>query len=252
MTWKLGELGMVGFRRALALAVLGFFGTIYTLMTIGMEGPWMRPFLGLALCYGVAFFGVAAGWFWGRWFANGLGWSGVMLAAFGMAMMGWQPALAIYGGLHALVVAGLYGTNMAALFEGQADWRKRWQMGDPAVQRLGRAVTRAGASLPSLILWALAPREEPGRLLVLMVALLGLWGLLRLRTWGALAIGAAGAAALLMAGPWPVPANGVFWALEGTRAIAAAAPMTVVVPGLMLLAFLPFVVPVARFLGRER
>ena len=51
-------------------------------------------FVALALCYGVAFVGVVAEWFWGRWFATGLAWSGVMIAVAALVMLGWTPVLA--------------------------------------------------------------------------------------------------------------------------------------------------------------
>ena len=75
LPFKLPELGLLGPRRAASLAVLGWWASIYTLVALNVDGPWVRPFIGLATCYGLAFFAVASGWFWGRWFASGLGWS---------------------------------------------------------------------------------------------------------------------------------------------------------------------------------
>jgi hypothetical protein len=246
-------IGLVGIRRALALAVLAFFGTIYLLTAVAVDGPWARPFAGLAACYGLAFFAAAAGWFWGRWFASGLGWSGVMLALFALVMIGISPQLIWYGALHLVVVLALMGKPMAEGYEGQNAWRERYQLGEPAAQRLGRAVVRAGASLPSLILWALAPREEGmAATLVLAVAILGGAALLRARAWGALALGGAAVATLVMGGlavPGPalVGAGHVPW-----YAAMATAGSVVAVPALLVLAFLPFAGPVARFLIDER
>jgi hypothetical protein len=247
---SLPALGLLGPRRAAALAVLGWWMSIYTLVALNIDGPWVRPFVGLAGCYAVAFFAVASGWFWGRWFASGLGWSGVMIALFAIVMTGWNPALAWYGGLHALIVVALMGKDMAAEYEGRQQWREKYQMGEPAAQRLGRAITRAGASLPSLILWALAPREEGAALVVLAAALVGTAALLRNRAWGALAIGGAGIAALALGG-FAVPMMQGYWVASGPTAMAMAGS-AVALPGLLLLAFLPFAWPTVRFLLSER
>jgi hypothetical protein len=250
LPFKLPELGLLGPRRAASLAVLGWWASIYTLVALNVDGPWVRPFIGLAACYGLAFFAVAAGWFWGRWFASGLGWSGVMIAIFAIVMTGWNPALGWYGGLHALIVVALMGKDMAAEYEGRPQWRERYQMGEPATQRLGRAVTRAGASLPSLILWALAPREEGAALVVLGVAIVGTAALLRNRAWGALAVGAAGVAALAMGG-LIVPMMQGYWVASYPTAMGIAGS-AIALPGLLLLAFLPFAWPTLRFLTAKR
>lgn len=243
-------MGLLGPRRAAALAVLGWWASIYTLVALNLDGPWVRPFIGLAVCYGLAFFSVAAGWFWGRWFASGLGWSGVMIALFAIVMTGWNPALAWYGGLHAVIVVALMGKDMAVEYEGRPQWRERYQMGEPAAQRLGRAVTRAGASLPSLILWALAPREEAAGVIVLIAAVAGTAALLRNRAWGALALGGAGMLALVTGG-FAMPMMQGFWAASYPSAMALAGS-AVALPGLLILAFLPFAWPTLRFLGSKR
>src|SRR6185436_5998836 len=76
---------------------------------------------------------------------------------------------------------------------------ERFGMDDFGVVRLGRAVTRASAALPTLIAMALAPKPEPEWLVLAGAGLgsAGLAGLLRLRTWGVLALGGAGAAVLV-------------------------------------------------------
>jgi hypothetical protein len=254
LPFKLPEVGLIGPRRAVALAVLGWWTSIYTLVAINIDGAWVRPFIGLAACYGLAFFAVAAGWFWGRWFASGLGWSGVMIAIFAIVMSGWHPALAWYGGLHGLIVLALLGKEMATEYDARSNWRERYQMGEPAAQRLGRAVTRAGASLPSLILWALAPREEGMAIVVLGVAIAGIAALLRNRAWGALAIGAAGIFALVAGGVVMPMGQGFYWDTlytPYTLAMARAVP-AVAIPGLLLFAFLPFAAPTFRFLFAKR
>src|SRR5262249_29972804 len=156
-------------------------------------------FGGLSACYFTAFFALACEWFWGRWFASGLGWSGMMVGLASLVMVGWHPVLAVYGSLHALVVLALMGPKMAARFDLQPGWRERFGMDEFGVLRLRKAVTRAAAALPSLILWALGPREGEGTIVLigaLTLALLGLHGLVRGRTWSLLAVAGAGAAAI--------------------------------------------------------
>ena len=53
-------------RRAITLLVLGFYTTIFTLAALNLGGAWFRCFLALGLVYGMAFFSVAARWFWRR------------------------------------------------------------------------------------------------------------------------------------------------------------------------------------------
>ena len=86
---------------------------------------------------------------------------------------------------------------MASRYELQATWRERYAMDEFGVARLGKAVTRGAASLPTLIMWALAPREGDQMLLLgglaLLLAVGGLSGLVRLRSWGLLALSGAAA-----------------------------------------------------------
>ncbi len=107
----------------------------------------------------------------------------------------------IYGALHALVVLPLAGKSMAAQYDLQESWRQRYRMDDLGVARLRKTITRSAASLPSLILWALGPKEGQGMvfsLAALGLTVLGLSGVVRLRTWGWLAV--AGAAAMAFGG----------------------------------------------------
>jgi hypothetical protein len=72
------------------------------------------------------------------------------------------------------------------------------------VQRLGRAVIRAGISLPLILLYAFAPKPDSSATFVslaaLVLAVAGLRGLIQLKTWGVLALGAAGALTLSLVG----------------------------------------------------
>jgi len=182
---------------------------------------------------------VVAEWFWGRWFAVGLGWSGVMVAVVSLIMVGWAPALAIYGLAHALIMVPLSGRTMAARYDLQEAWRQRYRMDELGVARLRKTITRSAASLPSLILWALGPKEGQGMGLLLSfgalaLVLVGLSGLVRLRTWGWLAVG--GAAALTLAsGNLFAP---TYFAFAGPDLAAA----------FLAAALIPFVAPAFRFL----
>lgn len=180
-------------RVAVSLLSLSFFVVLFSLAALSSPVAWRLAFLGLALCYVVAFLGLASQWFWARWYTSGLAWSGATLGLVSLVMMGWNPILAAYGGLHALVLCLLAGPHMVTRFEMQAAWRERYAMDEFAVARLRRVVTRAAAALPSLVVWALAPREGQGLGLVsgmaLACVLVGLAGILRLRTWGVLALG---------------------------------------------------------------
>jgi hypothetical protein len=240
---KLGALGFERFRRALAALSLSFFAILYTFLALNAPEGWGPAFGGLAGCYLVAFFAVGAEWFWGRWFATGIGWSGIMVAIFGMFQMGWVPALAIYGGLHALVVFPLAGRSMAARYDLQEAWRSRYKMDELGVARLRKTITRSAASLPSVILWALGPKDPGQGMLLALAALVltvaGVSALVRLRTWGWLAVGASAALALAgghLLGPAVAPLAG------------SAAPTLAGV--LLLAAAIPFAGPALRFLRR--
>ena len=234
---KLGTLGFEGPRRAAAALALSIFVVLYLFLSFNAPPGWGAAFAALGLCYLVAFFSVVAGWFWGRWFAIGLGWSGLMVAGISLVMVGWAPALAVYGLLHALVVVPLSGKSMAAQYDLQAGWRERYKMDELGVARLRKTITRSAASLPSLILWALGPKEGQGMwlsLAALGLALVGLRGVVRLRTWGLMAVAGASVAAL---GADHLASFSAF-SLAGPRLAAV----------LLASAVLPFVVPAIRYL----
>jgi hypothetical protein len=249
------ELGLEKPRSAVALLPLSLFTFLYLLAALNAEPEWQLALGALALCYLTAFIAVASQWFWARWFASGLGWSGAMVGVAAMVMMGeWNPILAIYSGLHAIVIVMLLGSKMAALYDLQPGWRQRFGMDEFGVVRLRKAVTRASAALPSLILWALAPKE--GQSLVVIaaaaLALLGVQGLLRLRTWGLLALGGA-ATAILAASPPAAAPHTFFGGLTDALGIAVASPGTSGALSLLLVAaVLPFAGAAFRHLRASR
>jgi hypothetical protein len=248
---RLGEIGFERTRRAVAALALSLFVSLYLLVALNAPPGWSAAFVALAGCYLVAFLAVAAEWFWGRWFATGLAWSGLMVAIASLVMVGWAPPLVIYGVLHALILAPLSGKSMAARYDLQEAWRERYRMDELAVARLRRTVTRAAASLPSLILWALGPKTEAaffGSLLAIALTVAGLRGVVRLRSWGILALGSAG---VLVAGFGHI---GAF--ARGQVGDLGALPNLVELAGptlafaCLVAAVIPFVAPAVRFLKR--
>jgi len=266
---RINDLGFAKTRRAIAALSLSFFVTLYLLLALNAPaGPeWTPAFLALALCYLVAFVGVAAEWFWGGWFASGLGWSGVMVAVLSMVLVGWNPALGIYGGLHGLIVVMLLGKRVAALYEQQDGWKQKLGMDDYGVARLRKTVTRAAASLPSLVLWALGPKEPGqgmlhGTLLIgaAIAGIAGLTGLIRLRGWSILALGTS-AVALIAHGLLHCGASDLAWLQAPLfarvlglypAAVVLPAVLGTLVPGLLLAAsLLPLARPTVAFLRRR-
>jgi hypothetical protein len=266
----LEDFGFERTRRALAGLSLSFFVTLYSILAMNAPTGWGAAFLALAGCYLVAFLGVTAEWFWGRWFASGLGWSGLMVAGISMVMLGWMWPLAIYGGLHGLVVVLLLGKRMSALYDLQEDWRKRFGMDEHGVARLRKTVTRTAASLPSVILWALGPKD-PGQgmghtLFAIGLGVLAVGGLgavLRMRTWGLLAIASAAVGLCVHSGlhaRLPEFRGAIPFLTEGTTAralgglpglVALLALTSAVAGAALLISVSPFLRPVVRHL-RQR
>lgn len=258
----LGSVGLVGERKALALLCLGFYTTLFFMIGISArtELPeWVPVFTAMTLMYGVAFFAVAAEWFWGRWFATGLGYWGMT-----MMVMAWvttrslPPAMIIFGTMHAIIALGLGGEKMAALFDAKPAWRERWKLDEQGVIRVRKSVTRAASSLPALIMFALAPREGQGFWLgvaAMSLAVGGLGGLLTRRTWGVFALAGAGAvtAALFAFGG---DAQGIAEMYHySPLGEAGGLALTPALGGLAVLllcaAALPFVKPMASFVRRR-
>lgn len=190
-------IGWVGERKASALLLLGMYVALFALMALAFfsqdQPQWGRCFAAMAICYGAGFFALAAGWFWGRWFAIGLGYSGLTTAIWAMISVRYlAPPLVFFGVTHGLVALLLQGEKMAEAFDWQTAWRERFHVEDEAVIRIRKTVVRAVSGLPTMIMFLLAPREQgmaiAGVLLVLgLVASLA--GLLRLRTWAWLSWG---------------------------------------------------------------
>ena len=257
----LGSVGLVGERKALALLFLGFYTTLFFMIGLSArtELPeWVPVFSAMTLMYCVTFFGVAAEWFWGRWFATGLGYWGLTMTA-----MAWvttrslPPAMIIFGGMHALIAVCLQGEKMAVLFDAKPDWRARWKLDDQGVIRVRKSVTRAASSLPALIMFALAPRQEQELLAAAAFAfgIVGFGGVLLNRTYGviALTVAALATAGTVVFGGWPVNVEAYFqneFQLNAGNTLLL--PMGAMAAVMLGLAALPFLKPMAGFVFRRR
>jgi hypothetical protein len=235
---------LVGERRALAAAIMAFYFLLYGVMAFSQLAPeFTKAFAAISGVYGLAFFSLVAGYFWARWFCVGVGLYGVITAAVGIWQIGAEPILLFIGGTHLAATVFLWGEAMSQPYDGQAAWREKFHMDDSAVQRLGRSVIRAGVSLPFILLYAFMPKPDGGSTVVslaaLVLAVAGLRGLLRLRTWGVLALGAAGALTL-----------GIACADAASHGLLGLGPWVLrpaLAGSLMISAVIPFLRPILRF-----
>ena len=144
---------------------------------------------------------IVAGYFWARWFAMGLGLSGAISAMISVWQVGPEPVLVFYGGTHLAVAAVMWGKAMSGVFDGRKEWRERFRLDDNSTHKLGKAIVRAGVSLPYILMYALAPRTDAATTLAVAggagLAVAGIWALTRMRTWGIFAL--AGSAVALLA-----------------------------------------------------
>lgn len=198
----------------------------------------------MAGCYGLAFFSLVAGYFWARWYAVGLGLFGVIVAAVACwQLKALEQTFLIFGGLHLGAALCLWGDTMSQAYDGQPAWREKYHMDDHAVQRLGRAVIRAGVSLPFVLAYAFVPRPEQSSLLASIVALcltgLGIRALVQLKTWGVMALAAAGLLMGVVAG---------IDLAQGDSAISVALPAMSSV--FLLAAAAPFAKAMARYVAK--
>jgi hypothetical protein len=244
---KLDGIGLVGERRALAVLVFCFYFVLYLLVALADQSGWSRAFGGLAATYGLAAFSLVAGWFWARWYASGIAWSGVMMGVLALIMGGFNGIILFFLGTHLVCVLCLMGLRMAEAYDLQPTWREKYQLDEQGIIRVRRAVTRAAMALPSLVLWALAPRSDAATWAVTVVGALGLVGLIRMRSFGPLlcGAGAAGAALAWLGCRTCAPTLSIAGAsLRPTAWLGLAAA------AVLFAAFVPFARPIARYLRR--
>jgi len=217
---------------------MAFYFLLFLMFALSGLAPEMeRALFALAGVYGLAFFSLVAGYFWARWYTVGVGLFGLITAVVGL----WQvepdlrplilKQMLFFGGTHLATSLMLWGDSMSQGYDGKTAWRERFHMDDNAVQRLGKAVIRAGVSLPFVLLYAFGPRADE-TLLASIVALtltgLGVRALFKLKTWGVLALGAAGVLLTAIAAVDAATGSGavVLPALGGGFLLASAAPFT--------------------------
>ena len=223
---------------------MAFYGFLYLMMCFLGPAEWGRAFGAMGGVYALGFVGVVAGYFWARWFAIGIGTSGLISAVISMWQVGPEPTLMFYGGTQMLIPLVMCGGGMAKLFDGRTEWRDKFHHDEGATNRLGKAVIRVGISLPYIVLYALAPRGVGESLAMICgagLAGIGLWALIRNRTWGVFALGGGAVALLSSLGMGPQAA-----AFDGhaINLVALGAAATV----LLIAAVIPFAGPVARYL----
>ncbi len=252
------SIGLAGERKAFALLCLAFYTAFFGLLSLLLwnappDQPevraWWGCFAAMAACYGVSFFALGAGWFWARWFAMGLGYSGVTVAFWSViTQRAIDPVILFYGVTHGIILLFLQGKQLTTEFDAKPGWRKTLGLDELGAQRVRATVTRAAASLPTLILIALAPREGAEGLLAVALGVVGIWGLLRARTVGVLALLAAAPlavfAALGHAHPACLSARAVLVSPTLIHVLALSAGVV------LLSATAPFMRPMARFLSR--
>jgi len=247
--------GFAGERKACALVCLSFYASFFGLLALLLRNAppdqpevraWWPCFAALAACYGLSFFALGAGWFWARWFAIGLGYSGVTLAGWTLFQQrSIDPVMAFYGLTHGIIALFLQGQRLTEEFDAKPDWRKTLGLDESAVVRVRQSVTRAAASLPTIIVIALAPRQGSEGLLVASLGLIGLFGILRMRTYGVLAL--FGAGVLL---PWTVFSHSYHGAaVHSVLSDGMIYVMGLTAAGLLIAASAPFLRPVLRFIA---
>jgi len=176
---------MVGVRKALVLLVLGFFFSQLSMVAFLGPSETFGLYMGLALCYGVAFFGLAAEWFWARWFAMGIGNFGSVFLLL-MLQMGFEPILAFFGGTHALVALLLMGEGMASRYEYSEHTKERWNFQDESLVLMRRAFKSAGSTMPILVMYFFAPKPDALTVATLGMAAFAVFGVARGKTWALL------------------------------------------------------------------
>ena len=238
---------MVGIRRAISLLFLSLFFWNFVLTALLGPDEVFACFAGLSVVYGLAFMGVAAEWFWARWFAIGVGNFGA-LSLLTLLQTGLEPTIAVFGASHLLISLLLGGEGMAARYEHSEATAERWNFQEESLVLLRRAIKSAGMSLPLLILYTLAPRPELLHIVALAAGGAGVFGLLRGRTWGLAGMGLAGSIALADGLGAFGPPTISYLLLTPSGSVVLWGSVFALLVGSMLAAPLLFARPMLRFL----
>lgn len=241
---------MVGIRRAISLLLLSLFFWNFVLTALLGPDNVYACFVGLSIVYGLAFVGVAAEWFWARWFAIGIGNFG-SLTLLSLLQTGMEPTILVFGVSHLIVALFLGGEGMAARYEHSEATAERWNFQEESLILMRRAIKSAGMSLPLLILYTLAPAPEALHLVALAAGVTGVVGLLRGRTWGLLAMAGAGLIALADGFGLFGPPTVSYLLLTPSGSVILWGPVFALLAGSMLAAPLVYAARMLRFL-RQR
>ncbi len=238
---------MIGIRRAIVLLLLSLFFWQYVLTALIGPDDFFAMSVGMSAVYGIAFVGLAAEWFWARWFATGLGQFGSFFLLI-VLQIGPEPTILFFGISHLLVWLLLAGEGMAARYEHSEATAERWNFQEDSLALMRRAVRSAGMSLPLIILYTLGPRPEMLHIAVLALAVFGTAGLVRGRTWSVFALGTAGALALADGlGLIGATAQG-YMIMDPAGSLLLSGPIFPILAGSLLIVPAVFARPMARFL----
>jgi hypothetical protein len=224
----------VGTRRAIALVVLGFIWTTFAWVALAAPPELRALFLGLSATYVLGFVAVGAGYFWGRWYANGLGWNGAWALLAALQVDDPRPVI-VWAGLHIVVLLLLAGRPMIEAYEGRADWRERLGVKEENVGKIGAAVTTVASLLPVLVAQVLG-RTSAVELATFAAAALGLFLVLRMRTGGLFLLAGAGALSLAAGGPAYVAIGRALIPMPSLAPIVAAGlavPLAIFLPAIV-------------------
>lgn len=241
---------MIGIRRAISLLLLSLFFWNFVLTAFLGPDDVFACFAGLSIVYGLAFVGVAAEWFWARWFAIGIGNFG-SLTLLSLLQAGMEETILVFGVSHLIISLFLGGEGMAARYEHSEVTAERWNFQEESLILMRRAIKSAGMSLPLLILYTLAPAPEALHLVALGAGAAGVVGLLRGRTWGLLAMAAAGLIAVADGAGLFGPPTVSYLLLTPSGSVILWGPVFALLAGSMLAAPLVYAAPMLRFL-RQR
>lgn len=188
--------------RTLSSAVILLGWAVPCIWLAFMPDTGVQAFFGsLGAIYLAAVAGVALRWFWARWFAVGVGWWGAMAGGSLMLMTGVSAFLVAFTMSHFALVVLLSGAEMVRAYEGREDWRKKYQLDERGVSRIGGLVTNLGTLLPFAAFYAFFPRgTDASAPFALLLAGIGTIAVLRMRTWGLFAIAAGGIGIAVAAG----------------------------------------------------
>lgn len=259
-------------RKAVSLLFLGFYIAFFGFLAVLIANlpkepdfdalrPWWRCYAALSACYGIGFFALAANWFWGRWFALGLAYSGVTTSLWVMVSIRYAAApFLFYGITHGIISLCLQGEKLIAQYDLKPEWREKFHLDEEGVYRVRKTAIRAVSSLPALILYALAPREKMSfDLLALMSVgsvLLGVSGLFVARVWGIIAL-CGSAILIVLSGLFSSPISSSsllgahFWGSRGTLGFGFFHMLPWIALSFVMIALIPMAQPICRFLRKS-